>query len=158
MQLTKNFNLKELLVTSHGDLFPEQFSPSQGVIANLTNLATTVLQPLRDMYGKPIRVTSAYRCLRLNSYVKGSKTSTHRLGLAADLQCEDNWDLFELICRNLKDFKVDQVIHEYGTPGNPKWVHVGMAFPPELPRHQIMIKGKGPYKTLKLSEALKLRR
>jgi hypothetical protein len=34
-----------------------------------------ILDPLREAYGKPIVVTSGFRCEKLNKIVGGSKTS-----------------------------------------------------------------------------------
>lgn len=58
-----------------------------------------VLDPLREAYGKPIIVTSGYRCPELNKAVNGSKTSQHVKGQAADITTgnrEENQKLFEL--------------------------------------------------------------
>lgn len=50
-------------------------SPTSEIINNLKQLVTYVLDPLREKYGKPIRVNGAYRCPELNKAVGGSKTS-----------------------------------------------------------------------------------
>ena len=52
---------------------------------NLRALVEQVLDPLRERYGKPIRVTSGYRCPRLNTLVGGSPNSQHMKGEAADI-------------------------------------------------------------------------
>ena len=44
------------------------------------------LQAIRDEFGKPIRVTSAYRSPEHNKEVGGVKNSQHVQALAADLQ------------------------------------------------------------------------
>jgi uncharacterized protein YcbK (DUF882 family) len=46
----------------------------------LIALIDNVLDPLREAYGKPIIVTSGFRCEELNRLVGGSKTSHHRTG------------------------------------------------------------------------------
>ncbi|EJX06202.1 peptidase M15 superfamily [gut metagenome] len=51
----------------------------------LKKLIENVLDPLREAYGKPIKVTSGYRCHELNKAVGGSKTSEHCKGMAADI-------------------------------------------------------------------------
>nr|DAL28107.1 MAG TPA_asm: peptidase [Caudoviricetes sp.] len=66
---------------------------------NLKLLVDNVLDPLRDAYGKPIIVTSGYRSPALNKAVKGSKTSQHMKGQAADItggSKQENKKLFEL--------------------------------------------------------------
>lgn len=157
MYISSNFTLEELLVSNHSKEYPEQLKPNQVIIDNLIYLVNNVLQPLRDLYGKPLKITSAWRCPRVNKAVGGSKTSAHVNGYAADIQCDDNYGLFLLICKNLKQLKVDQVIHEHGTDGNPAWVHVGTAV---HPRNQILIarKTKPYYTTITLDQAIALRK
>jgi len=53
---------------------------------NLKALVEDVLDPLREAYGRPIRVTSGYRCPQLNRLVGGSPNSQHMRGEAADIQ------------------------------------------------------------------------
>ncbi len=89
-------------------------------VANLTALVDNVLDPLREAYGKPIRISSGYRSPELNKAVKGSATSQHMSGQAADIDTGDrqqNKLLFELIRKNLP---FDQLIDE----SNFAWVHV----------------------------------
>ena len=45
-----------------------------------------VLEATRAHFKRPIRVTSAYRCLKHNAKVGGAANSTHRTGQAADIQ------------------------------------------------------------------------
>lgn len=47
------------------------------------------LQQLRDLYGKRIRVTSGYRCVKNNQKVGGKPNSTHLQGIAADISGDD---------------------------------------------------------------------
>lgn len=52
-------------------------------------LTENVLQPLRDAWGKPLRVNSGYRCKALNAAVGGAPTSQHVKGEAADIAAGD---------------------------------------------------------------------
>lgn len=94
---------------------------------NIKRLVHNVLDPLREAYGKPIRVTSGYRCQALNKAVGGSKTSDHMTGRAADIvgtpntQAE-NKRLWQLIQTMRLSF--DQLIWEKGSIIGPKWVHI----------------------------------
>ena len=84
------------------------------------SVVDNVLDPLREWWGKPISVNSAYRCPELNAAVKGSKSSQHMKGEAADIDTGDrqqNKLLFEFIRKNLP---YDQLIDE----SNFAWVHV----------------------------------
>ncbi len=92
---------------------------------NLRALVDQVLDPLREAYGKPIRVTSGYRCPKLNTLVGGSPNSQHMKGEAADIVAkypEDNILLGKLL-EALGNF--DQLIYEHcDANGNPRWIHV----------------------------------
>lgn len=96
-------------------------SPTPEIINNLKQLVRYVLDPLREKYGKPIRVNGAYRCPELNKAVGGSKTSQHMTGQAADISVgtpEQNKQLFQLIID--LDLPFDQLIDE----NKFKWIHV----------------------------------
>lgn len=99
----------------------EQFQPSQTVVENLKKLCEHVLQPLRDHIGKSIRVTSGYRCKRLNKAIGGSVTSQHSEGKAVDIEVDGftNEELFNFIV-NLK-LPFDQLILEFPPNG---WIHI----------------------------------
>jgi uncharacterized protein YcbK (DUF882 family) len=45
------------------------------------------LQALRDLIGKPLSITSGFRCNRHNKNVGGAEHSFHTLGMAADVSC-----------------------------------------------------------------------
>ena len=97
--------------------------PSLKESDNIYRLVKNVLDPLREAYGKPIHVTSGYRCQKLNALVGGSPTTDHMTGCAADIQGtprtpDENSRLFRLI----QDMKLpfDQLIDEKGM----QWVHV----------------------------------
>ena len=90
---------------------------------NLISIVENVLDPLIEAYGKPIIVSSGYRCERLNKLVNGSKTSQHRNGQAAEIRSEEdtreeNKKIFDLIQELNLPF--DQLINEY----NYDWIHV----------------------------------
>lgn len=90
MRLSANFHLGEFLRSAtaerHDEIREEQFSPPENVIENLSYLCKTVLQPVRDKLGVPMKITSGYRCPSLNKLVKGSSSSQHMFGQAADVQ------------------------------------------------------------------------
>ena len=52
---------------------------------NIAALVDNVVDPLREAWGKPITVTSGYRCPQLNRMVNGVATSMHMTGQAADI-------------------------------------------------------------------------
>lgn len=56
---------------------------------SILSLTANVLQPLRDAWGKPLKVNSGYRCNALNAAVGGAPTSQHVKGEAADIAAGD---------------------------------------------------------------------
>ncbi|WP_290083133.1 D-Ala-D-Ala carboxypeptidase family metallohydrolase [Paramuribaculum intestinale] len=90
---------------------------------NVAALVDKVLDPLREAWGKPITVTSGYRCAALNKAVGGSGTSHHCKGMAADISTGnkvENRRLFQLIIDLGLPFT--QLIDEK----NFSWVHVSL--------------------------------
>ena len=47
------------------------------------------MQAVREKLGKPIKITSGYRCIPHNAAIKGSSGSKHRYGMAADWRIVD---------------------------------------------------------------------
>lgn len=119
----KYFTIQELTKSATAQRKGIDNAPSVQVRANLTALIEKVLDPLREAYGKPIIVTSGYRCEKLNRDVGGAASSQHVKGEAADIRSvedtpEENKKLFDLIVKLGLPF--DQLINEYGYD----WVHV----------------------------------
>ena len=134
MKLSKNFTLQELTRTSRESLQNvniEQATNDLTVQQNLTDLAVKILQPIRDFYGKPVKVTSGYRSKALNIAVGGSQTSQHSHGEAADIQIEGI--SVDKLFEDLKSGKVvpldniGQVIKE--KVGSAEWIHISIMTP-----------------------------
>lgn len=53
------------------------------------------LDQIREAYGKPIIITSGYRCPELNKIVGGKKNSQHLRAQAADLKWDE--DLLQML-------------------------------------------------------------
>lgn len=88
-------------------------------IDNMLNLIFYVLQPLRNKLGKPVKITSGYRCEKLNTEVGGARNSQHLTGEAADISvngCSAS-TLFNYI--KTSGIPYDQLINEYD-----QWVHI----------------------------------
>lgn len=116
----KYFTIAELCKSTTADRLGINNRCKNEHVVNLTALVDNVLDPLREWYNKPIMVNSGFRCPELNKAVKGSKTSQHMSGQAADIDTGDrqqNKLLFEYIRKNLP---FDQLIDE----SNFAWVHV----------------------------------
>ncbi len=121
-QLSPHFMLSEMLVskTATANNISEQFDPPAEIITNLEALCLHVLEPLRAKIGKPVKITSAYRCQRLNGAVPGSANhSQHQTGCAADTHVEgmtiEDW--YQFI--KTSGIAYGQLIQEHNL-----WVHI----------------------------------
>ena len=100
-------------------------TPDTATLERMKLVAEKCFEPLREWYGKPIRINSFYRSQILNVKVGGSSSSQHCKGEAIDLSAGskvENKKLFDWICTNL-DF--DQCINEY----DYTWVHISYKKP-----------------------------
>lgn len=125
MNLSKYFTFEELTASQfaarHGiDNMPK----SPQIMANLNTLANK-LDIVRDLLGKPMLVSSGYRCKELNTALNGSGTSTHMTGLAADFTCPGFGTVDEVfLAIKSSGIKYDQLILEFPFSRTP-WVHIG---------------------------------
>ena len=113
----KYFTLEELCATKTGITN----IPNWQAVENLKALVNNVLDPVRESWGKPIIVTSGFRCKAVNEKVGGSKNSQHTFGYAVDIDIgtpEQNKELFEFIIE--KGYYFDQLIDE----NNFSWIHL----------------------------------
>jgi hypothetical protein len=148
-QLTKNFSLAELTKSETALRHDMDNTPGPVEIANLTELAGKVLQPIRDHFAKGVKVNSGFRHPDVNAKVGGSKTSDHCKGQAADIEIPGvaNAELAEWVKDNLE---FTQLILEFYTPGIPDsgWVHV--SYDPKNLKKQVMTATKQNGKTVYL--------
>ena len=128
MRLTRNFTYEEL---RHSDVAerrginnrPRTKEEEKRVIENLKALCMEVLQPLRDFLGKPVVISSGYRCAELNKAVGGVRNSQHMKGEAADIHVENTEHLLKIMHFIMDETDFDQVIWERNRAGT-QWVHV----------------------------------
>lgn len=134
------FTISELIASDTAKAKGIDNSPTTEVRANLVALIETLLDPLREAWKSPIRVTSGYRCGVLNSAVWGSTTSAHLYGCAADLvPLNGKIAEFKEFCRKYFDVRrhlYDQVILEDN--GKSEWVHIGLKTKDGRKRGQLM--------------------
>lgn len=130
------FTLQELLHSDTAIKKKIENLPSFEEVENLKALRDSVLNPLREAYGSALKVTSGYRNEALNKAVKGSKTSEHCNGRAADLIPADGnvKRLFNLAKKLMEEgsLEVGQLIDEYGY----SWVHISL--PSDKHHNQIL--------------------
>lgn len=100
-------------------------TPPPDVRQNLLRLCDGLLEPLRELIGKPILVNSGYRSPEVNKAIGGSMTSEHMDGRAVDFRVlhMKPYEICRLIETNTVswDLKYNQLIHEFGA-----WVHISI--------------------------------
>ncbi len=124
----KNFKKGEFVCKCCKELPDEVWMNTRALVEN-------VLDPVRELFGKAIRVNSGYRCEKHNRKVGGARNSQHVCGEAADVCAETkgfrnieawkeaNQDIVRLI---LKNGRFDQLILENVGEKDllPAWIHV----------------------------------
>lgn len=135
MKKIKYFKLSEFINSATANSLGIDNIPSFEVVDNLNRLAD-YLDGIRAKLGKPILISSGYRCPMLNKAVGGVVNSQHLKGLAADLVCSDMEKLLSII-RETKGF--DQVITEHNKGSKSYWIHVSVAPVFGKPRNQVII-------------------
>ena len=124
----KHFTIRELVRSETARRLGIDNRPPASAVKALHALVDNVLDPLREAWGKPIKVNSGYRCRALNKAVGGVPASQHMLGQAADItggSQEANRDLYSLLKR--LNLPVDQAINEHDF----RWLHISYG-----PRHR----------------------
>ena len=98
--ISRNFSWSEFEHTDHAEELARKgvrnvistFEVRDGILA----LVRKVLQPLRDVYQKPMAINSGYRCPELNRIVGGAATSQHVKGEAADIKTGNQTESYRL--------------------------------------------------------------
>jgi len=119
MKLSEHFTLEEMTRSEYAIRKGIDNIPLSEEEGNLKDLCENVLEEIRDLIGKPIRITSGYRSPLVNKGIGGAKNSQHVQGMAADFHVDDMSieDLY-LAVKN-SEIIFDQLIQEFGA-----WVHV----------------------------------
>jgi hypothetical protein len=132
--MTPHFTLAELTATSH-----RQFdnTPNETELANLQKLAEFLEQVKEALDGKPIMVTSGFRCKAVNDSVGSSDKSQHRTGSAADFRVPGMTP--DAVVRTIIEagLPYDQIIREFSDPvAGGGWTHISIS---DTPRRQALI-------------------
>ena len=149
-RISKHISYKEATYSDYAKKYKIANKPNEEHIDSMELLAEKIFEPLREWVGCPIRVNSMFRSEKLNSALKGSKTSSHMKGQAMDItsmacgkdDCKSNLDMFHYIKDNL-DF--DQLIWEFGS--EPKWLHVSYNSEKDNRKQVLVTKKRGVYYT-----------
>jgi hypothetical protein len=136
MDLTEHFSWAEVIRSPTARRMGiTNLIPNQVVERNVERMAG-VMEEIRALVGRPIKVNSWYRSLLLNTAIGGSRTSAHMRGLAVD------WEpvgmsldqAFSIVMNS--NIQFDQLIKE-GTRDGADWIHLGLSEGP--PRNQVLL-------------------
>ena len=124
--ITKSyFTIAELCASETAKKYNIDNTPDSIITSHLQQLIN-FLNPLREAWGSAIKVSSGYRCDKLNRFVGGSKTSSHLIGYGVDLiPANGKMDDFKkFIVDYMKTRMFDQCIIEKS--GKIEWIHIGL--------------------------------
>ncbi|UOF76898.1 peptidase M15 [Bacteriophage sp.] len=134
MNLSPHFTLEELTFSQTAVRNDIPNMPVGEHIANLTALCINVLEPLRELLDCVVIVNSGFRSPGVNRLVRGSVTSQHLKGEAADLRFQGVTvqEAFDKL--KASEIVFDQAIEE-GT-----WLHV--SFTTKRPNRRETLRAK----------------
>lgn len=149
--ISENISYKEATLSPTALRLGIDNNPDKDTLKRMQLVANNCFEPIRKMYGKPITITSFYRSQALNMAIGGSSTtSQHIQGEAIDFDCNaDNKKVFDWIRKNIE---FDQLIWEYGSDGEPDWIHI--SYTEQRPNRQQVLRvikenGKSVYTTIR---------
>lgn len=120
MVRTANFTEAEFTATSRP--VPNRLPAA---LAGNAQLTLEMLQRIRDEIGKPITITSGYRCPELNRMVGGVRTSDHLSAQAGDIISPaygTPLQLAQFLAPRVRELRIGQLIYEITRTS--QWVHV----------------------------------
>ena len=126
-KFSEHFTLKEVIKSETAVRKGIDNTPNDKVVSQLKAICQNIMDPIRKHYGKPIRVTSGYRCPTLNKSIGGSSRSQHcalNNDAAIDFEFYDmDMDLEEVFKWITEESKlpIDQCIAEFLPHG---WIHI----------------------------------
>jgi zinc D-Ala-D-Ala carboxypeptidase len=128
MNLSPHFTLDELTHTDHREI---DNTPTQDEISNLQQLANFLEEVKTVLGGKPIMISSGFRCKALNDAVGSKDTSQHRTGFAADFRVPGMTPDEVVRAVIASGIGYDQIIREFD-----RWTHISVS---DKPRKQALI-------------------
>lgn len=128
MKLSEHFELMEFVRSNKATELLIDNTPPKNVIDWLKYGCEYILEPFRVELGKPVTITSGYRCPELNKAIGGVSNSQHMLGQAADIAVTseaDGMQKFNILKQNKF---VDQLLFEHSK--HSIWLHVSWSDKP----------------------------
>jgi zinc D-Ala-D-Ala carboxypeptidase len=131
LRLSEHFTLDEFIASETAARRGIDNRPTAEIVDALRTTAALLEEVRALLGGRPIRITSGYRCPELNAAVGGAANSAHTRGQAADFIAPDYGPPLT-VCLKVSGSPVqfDQLIHEFST-----WTHIAWA---PLPRRQVL--------------------
>ena len=137
MQITEHFTVEEFERSSTADRLGIDNRVPAALLPNLKTLCEVVLEPLRAYAGKPIVISSGYRCPALNRAVGGASQSQHLRGEAADLHLPSTAEGRTWFRWLMDNTTFDQLIWEHDGRGT-HWIHVSCKADPSRNRNRVV--------------------
>lgn len=124
MEISKHFNMQEVIKSHTATRLGIDNSLPNNLLPNVRLVAEKILEPVRVYFNRPIYPSSWYRSPKLNKVTGGSLKSDHCKGCAVDFEIKGmpNAVIAEFIRDNL-EFR--QLILEFYNPDKPNsgWIH-----------------------------------
>lgn len=133
----KYFTMKELTKSATAEKYGLKNEPEMNERVLLRSLVKLILDPLREAWGSPIRLTCAFRSKEVNKKVGGHPNSHHIYGCAADIVCPEK-DQDRMMQMLIANPHVD-LCQNYP---DRNFIHVNISRPLEKPRRLAMTQWK----------------
>lgn len=117
-----NFTISELCKSDKALKNGIKNTPTISQVDNMLNLIIYTLQPIRDMFNKPVIISSGFRNPQLNKLVGGKPNSQHLEGKAADFNIQGETVAGIIFKIQTSNIEYDQLIHE--KINGKEWVHI----------------------------------
>ena len=117
--LSKYFSLRELIFSKIAEDNDIDNTPTPEILEKLKYTASQ-LDKVRELLGKPVNISSGYRCLQVNRRLGSKDSSQHLKAEAVDFKCElfgSPKKVFDAI--KASNIQFDQLILEFNS-----WVHI----------------------------------
>ena len=113
------FSISELITSDTAARHNINNMPDIRALDSMLELIYYVLQPLREIIKKPMKITSGFRNSEVNRLVGGARNSQHLTGQAADFTIDEMTPAAVIEIVKKSGIEFDQVINEYN-----KWTHI----------------------------------
>ena len=141
--MTPHFTLEELIFSNTAVRLDIDNTPDEEALKNLQILAEGLEHVRTKLDGNAMRISSGFRCLKLNRVLRSKDISRHIMGLAADFSCP-NYGSINDVMRAIAESSIeyDQLILEYNS-----WIHISFPADKEKPRQQAFVINKSGVKS-----------